>query len=400
MKRKVIITQKDEKILTALVEDGEVVELRISPSQKEALAPELGEIYIGKVQKILSNIGAAFIDIGKGIDCYYDMHQKATPIFTAKAGKKNPEVLCTGDELLLQVSREAVKTKAPTVSSKLEFSGQYVVLTVGNMTLGMSSRLSTEQKAHYREMMQPFSNESYGFILRTNAGTATDEMIREEVQQLIAEFEQIRDAAMTRTCFSCLRTSEAPYLTELKDIYQEGLEEYLVEDASLYQKIKAYLTAVLPQNVEKLHFYEDTNYTLVHRFSLDKVLHDALSEKVWLKSGGYLVIQPTEALTVVDVNSGKTGTKKGRGASNLLKVNIEAAKETARQIRLRNLSGIVVIDFINMDASEEWAELIRILKQSLYLDPVQVNYIDTTALQLVELTRKKVRRPLHECMSK
>lgn len=392
MTRKILIIKEDGDIWTYFIEDGDIVEIHLS-SLQNSHEPQaaLGNIYIGKVQNIVANIGAAFIDIG-GISCYYDVSQASHAFFTHKMGKKP---LCIGDELLVQVSREAVKTKAPTVSSNISFTGRYAVLTSGNTRIGVSSKLPRAVRETYKEVLQEWKNEEYGMIVRTNAKDIPLETVLQEITQLKDRFLELKKTAVSRTCFSCLYTAARSYLTDLKNVYAEGLSEIVVEDPKLYEEILEYSRREQPEFVEKLRLYEDRQLPLGKLYSTQAVLEQALKERVWLKHGGYLIIQPTEALTVIDVNSGKCVSKKSRPDA-FLQMNLEAAQEIAKQIRLRNLSGIIVVDFINLEKPEEMQELLREFRKALSRDPIQTTLVDVTELQLVEVTRKKLRKPLHE----
>ena len=175
----------------------------------------------------------------------------------------------------------------------------------------------------------------------------------------------------------------------------EGMKEILVEDRELYTRIHDYFEREQKDKLQFLNLYDDPFYPMDKLYSTKTILERALKERVWLKTGGYLVIQPTEALTVIDVNSGKTVSKAG-SEEGALKVNLEAAREAARQIRLRNLSGIIIIDFINMDAEENVERLMREFRIHLAKDPIQATLVDITPLNLVEVTRKKVHKPLYE----
>ena len=177
----------------------------------------------------------------------------------------------------------------------------------------------------------------------------------------------------------------------------DGMEEILVNDAEIYEKICSYFKKEMPENLELVHFHDDSGYPLGKIYSTETAVEHALAERVWLKHGGYLVIQVTEALTVIDVNSGKNVRKKGDDESTL-KMNLEAAKETARQVRLRNLSGIILIDFINQDEEKNEETLLKEFRYFLAKDPIQTTLVDITALGLAEVTRKKVRKPLHEAV--
>lgn len=393
MERKLIITNWNDHVLTSVLENGEIVEFHCSKEDEKNEAV-LGNIYVGKVKNIVPNIGAAFIEIAKGVECYYAVAENKNPIFTQKIGKKP---LCIGDELLVQVSKEAVKTKVPTVSSNLNFTGKYAVLTTGDTRIGISAKLPKESREYFQSLAASYQSDAYGFIIRTNAKEVSREVVQAELEQLIQEYEKLIRVANTRVCYSCIKKSPKQYLSELKNIYQDGLTEILIEDLDLYNETAEYLQSYQPEDVAKLHRYEDALLPLDKLYAIEKRLEDALKEKVWLKSGAYLVIQPTEALTVIDVNTGKCISKK-KDERTYLKINLEAAKEAAKQIRLRNLSGIILVDFINLDNKERMKELTDAFQRELRKDPISATFVDVTKLQLVEVTRKKVRKPLKEAI--
>ena len=394
MKRKLIITRLNEKIITAVLEDEKIVELHCSEDDAPH-AIQLGNVYIGRVKNIVANINAAFIEVAKGVECYYAIDDNKAPIFAKKIGKKP---LCVGDELLVQISKEAVKTKVPTVTSKVNLTGKYAILTYGNTRAGISNKIEKEGRERLTEIAKSFVTEEYGIIMRTNAKDAENEVLRKELERLISEYAELKAFAQTRICYSCLRSTPKEYLTELRNIYQDGLTDIIIEDKTIYEEVKTYLLKEQPEDLDKLRLYEDKLLPLHKLYSIETHLMNALKEYVWLKSGAYLVIQPTEALTVIDVNTGKCIAKK-KEEETYLKINIEAAKEAARQIRLRNLSGIILIDFINLSKQEYMDELVHVFDKELKKDPIVTSLVDVTKLQLVEVTRKKVRRPLHEVMS-
>ena len=391
MKRKLVITKIDNKVVSALYENGEVAEFHCTKKQDTSVL-ELGNIYIGKVKNIVGNISAAFIEIAKGVECYYSIPENNAPIFTNKIGKKPISI---GDELLVQVSKEAVKTKVATVTGKLSFSGKYCVLTSGDTRIGASLKLEKEERERLIQIAKEYSSEKYGLIMRTNAKEIAEKVLRKEIEQLISEYEKLVLAAQTRVCFSCLKKAPEGYLTDLKNVPQEGLGEIIIEDIELYEETKNYLETYQPEDLEKLCLYEDKMLPLHKLYNLEKQIEKALKERVWMKSGAYLVIQPTEALTVIDVNTGKCIDKK-KDDKAYLKINKEAATEAAKQIRLRNLTGIILIDFINLSNKELTGELLDYFVRELKKDPIATTLVDITKLQLVEVTRKKIRKPFHE----
>lgn len=393
MKRKILIEKTEGQIRTFFLENDEIVEIHCAPADEESAGRHLlGNIYVGKVKNIVPNIGAAFVEIESGVNCYYDMKDAEHAVFTHKIGKKP---LCIGDELVVQISKEAVKTKAPTVTGNISFTGRYAVLTHGNTRIGVSSKIPKKVREEYKERLRQFQNDRFGIIVRTNAKDAPFQDVLDEISRLKAEYEKIMSAAPTRVCFSCLRSAPPSYISDLKNVYMEGMEEIIVGDPELHTRIQAFFAAEIPEKEGLLRLYDDSAFPLGKLYSTQTAIEKALREKVWLRNGGYLVIQPTEALTVIDVNSGKSAGK-GKNEEGILKINLEAAREAARQIRLRNLSGIIIIDFINLESEENVGLLLKEFRMRLAGDPIQTTLVDITPLNLVEVTRKKVHRPLYE----
>lgn len=408
-----------EYLISALYDEHKkMVEVLLEQAEEKNDAA-LGDIYIARVENVVKNLNAAFVKIGPGQNCYLPLEDLKNPIFTKKLSEK--KTLAAGDELLVQISREAIKTKEPAVTTNLSFSGKYAVLTSGNQKMSVSSKLSKDKRAHYMELLKHFTEtedslQMYpaGIIIRTNAAEAPDEAIVEEICELSKLYEQIAETAKYKTCYSLLYTEPAPYLKHLNDLRQDELAEIVTDDRKIFEAIcqKYHIpkenlmtggsVSVPVVQIEtgegiNLRYYEDKVLSLSSLYSVKSSLEDALKERVWLKSGAYLIIQPTEALTVIDVNTGKNIAKKD-AQENFLKVNKEAAVEIARQLRLRNISGIIVVDFMNLTSEEAKAELLAVFRAELKKDPVLSQVIDMTKLGLVEVTRKKVRKSLREIL--
>lgn len=378
-----------ERTVYAFYENDHAAELSCLPAGGESI---LGNIYVGKVKNIAANISAAFIEIANGQLCYYALNDNDAPIFTTPK-KKN--TLVAGDELLVQVSREAVKTKAPTVTANLNFAGKYLVLTSGKHHLGLSSKLSPEAKQRLRTIAEPFLGKDFGIIVRTNAAEASEDELRAELGELTEAYRHTVETGRNRACFSLVYKEPSAYAARLRGLRADSFNKIVTDRADIYRELKAYLTDRQPADLPKLYFYEETAPSLDSVYGLSKAFEEAGKERVWLKSGGYLVIQPTEALTVVDINTGKYTGKKKKD-DTFLKINLEAARELARQLRLRNLSGIIVADFIDMDREEDKQTLMAVLASELKKDPVRTSLVDMTPLGLVEITRKKVQKTLAE----
>lgn len=371
------------------MEEERIVSLDIIRKSKGIL----GNIYVGKVKHILKNIQSAFVEIGDGQVCYLSLLEAKNPIFTTN--KKEGNIQC-GDEILVQVSREAMKTKEPVVTTNISLTGKYTVLTTGKKYLGISGKMSPKEKEKWKEKLSSFFYEfPFGIIIRTNAKNVSFPIVEEELKKGKKELEQLLSIAKHRTCFSLIKESPKQYLTQVRDLYDQHLEGIITDEPKVYEEINAYLSSYEPENLHKLTFYEDKLLPLSKLYSFETIVKEALSKKIWLKSGGYLVIEQTEALVVIDVNTGKyIGNKNMQ--DTFLKINREAAKEIARQLRLRNLSGIILIDFIDMEEKEYREILLRELGSHFSKDPIQTTLVDMTVLHLVEVTRKRIRKPLWE----
>lgn len=393
MKKQLLITSRKEKIVSSLFEEKELVQVNVEDIENASL---LGNIYVGKVKNIVKNIEAAFVEIADGQMCYLPLGKKEHPIFCNS--KKNDKV-CIGDEILVQVSKDAIKTKNPSVTTNLQFAGKYVILTHGKIMPGISGKITNEEERNrLKTVIKPFVSEKKGcgMIVRTNAEGIEEEKILLEAKTLYALYETICTKGIYKSCFSKLYQAPAGFLCDIRDGYDEELDQIITDDLNLYGQIEQYLSTYQKEDLDKLSLYEDEMISLNRLYGLETKLDKALQKKVWLKSGGYLIIEPTEALTVIDVNSGKAIAGKKDTEKHFLKINLEAAKEIAKQLRLRNLSGIILVDFIDMESKKSKQQLIQQLEADLKKDPVKTVYVDMTKLNLVEITRKKVRRPLHE----
>ena len=296
MERKVLLTECMNRRVLALLEDEKITEFHFGSSgEKKSCC--LGEIYVGRVRKILPNIGGAFVEIANGEQCYFALDGKYTPVFTNKIGKKP---LVIGDELLVQVEKEAVKTKQPVVTGNLNFTGQYVVLTSGNRTIGVSGKIHGARKEELQKLGQDYIGCDFGLIFRTNCVETEETQIRAEIDKLAENYHRIVEYGKMRTCFSCLQSAPDPCVQALRDIYKKDLTEIIVEetveDGVLYKEVQTYLETEMPDELPILRAYTDPSYPLVKCYNLEGAIREARQERVWMKSGAYLVIQPTEAL--------------------------------------------------------------------------------------------------------
>lgn len=394
LSKRIIITKAPLKegwgqkfFLAAAFDEKRMTQIQVEAVSKSSI---LGNIYIGRVENIATNIQAAFVNIAKGVSCFLPLEEAKNAVFTKKNGKKD---LCIGDELLVEVTREKQKNKPASVSANLNFSGKYLILTTGNHLLGISKKLHATERECLQALLKDQITDTFGIVVRTAAKDASDEEILKELEMLTKQCHACLQGAMHRTAFTRLREAPPFYLQFLKNRNLTEVQKITTDIPSVHEVLLQHLQDT--KEAEKLHLYTDTQVSLFALYSLTHELERALHRQVWLPSGAYLVIDPTEALTVIDVNSGKNIKKKSR-EELVFSVNVEAAHEIARQLILRNISGICIIDFIDMKEKEHREELMHILRMDLKKDKVPATLVDITRLGLVELTRKKVQKSLKE----
>lgn len=385
-----VFTEWNKKKLGILFEDGKAMEIRCYEADSI-----LGNVYRARVSNLSPNINASFVDIKKGESCYLSMDDY------------HGEKLKVGDLVTVQVVRDKIKTKRYAVTTDISLQGDYAVTTLF-APVGVSSKITdSARKKELKTLMQNLliaeqdaqfylaegnvaeieriKKLTLGGIIRTQAEHAEDAAITREIEGQARLLYSIMKKSEYATQYTCLYHTEVEYIKDIRRMHA-------LQDVEIVTDIPEVTEAI-----SEIPLYTD-EYTLTLRYSLASLLEKTLSKRAYLKSGAYLVIEPTEAMTVIDVNSGKS--IKGKNAEEqFLKINIEAAKEIARQLRLRNISGIVMIDFINMKEESHNHELMKNLAEYVRTDPVRTTVVDMTKLGLVELTRQKGKRALHEVFS-
>ncbi len=407
MDNRLIITKDHDRIMTYYMQDDKLVSVHAEYENSSMLQ----NIYVGKVKNIVKSLQAAFIEVQPGVTCYLSLKDCEKPIICNLHHAR--ETLAEGDEVIVQVIKDAIKTKDAAVTTKLSYAGKYAVISYPNTRIGFSNKLTQNEKKKLEEMAATFLDAEFGYVVRTNASVFvnTDKpeendmtiesdknqinAFQEELLHITEVFRKILKAGKNRTSYSILYQAPPKYLKNLKDLSDCHLTKIITDVPELFDEMEHFLSLNQKEDLSKLTKYQDVSFPLRKLYRLETLLKEALHKNVWLKSGGYLVIEPTEALTVIDVNSGKCVNKTDMEQA-FFKINTEAAIEIARQLRLRNLSGIILIDFINMQSKENKEQLMRILRECVKKDPVKTSIIDMTALGLIEVTRKKIESPLHE----
>ena len=392
---KLVITRQFNRVLSVLFDEKKpyLMETAALP-EKEGL---LGSIYLAKVKDISRGMNAAFLSISADRTVYLPLSPGQEFICTNRqlAEGENPR---QGDELVIQITGEALKTKQPTASAKLTLTGQYLVCSYFGHGIRYSKKLSEEKKKQAENAIKAAEipgRKNYQFTVRTNAENLTDfTPLIEEMESFVRLFGTIKETCMHRTCYTCFYHPEAEIVRLVKNLPMTSYEEIVTDEEAVYTLLKEAFSD------RSVRLYQDTMLPLAKLYSIDTHLNEALSKKVWLPCGGYLVIEPTEAMVVIDVNSGKTEVKNKKRRDYFLKINLEAAKEVARQLRLRNYSGMIMVDFINMDSAEDKETLLKYLDTYLKEDRIRTRLVDMTPLGIVEITRKKVSKPLADFFEK
>lgn len=383
--RQYIITRIHDVTIGFLMEYTHPQEIRCY--EEDSL---LGNIYVGRVSNILNNINAAFVDIAKGESCYLSLEDY-----------HGDKPLKIGDLITVQVMKDKIKTKQAAVTANISVNGEYVVIHAEGMT-GVSAKITDgEMRRSLKELLagcvsrfqgqKKCQNRLYGGIVRTRAETGNVSDIENETIHLLQELDDILYRAEFSTAYSCLRKNCPAYIQDIMHFQQEGIA-VVTDIPELRTECSAY-------NIAGPKLYEDRMIGLAAYYGLERIIDKALSKRVYLKSGAYLVIEPTEAMTVIDVNSGKA--VKGKNSEEIrYKLNVEAAQEISRQLRLRNISGMILVDFISMKEENSNKKLLCELRGFTHADTVPVQVVDMTALGLVEITRKKIRKPLYEVIQR
>lgn len=388
-----IITEYKGQRVAFLLEDGKLV--RVKPLKSSSM---VGDIYTAKVVSKVDSIKAVFLNIGSSDYLYYSLVDDEEKTIFLKHGNSNK--VCIGDEILVQISKDPIKSKKAVATADISFKGKFVVVNRSGK-IGVSSKISDgEERERLKKLVKPvldkYKDLTPGLIIRTSAEKVSENEIVEETESLLAKIKSIIDSASFRLAKELVLKGQENSLGDVEDLIYKSKYTHLdivTDNKFEYEKLSGIVASKADSDNVSLRLYKDemTNLSLV--YDLETKLIKGFAKHIYLKSGGSIVVEPTEAMTVIDVNTGKA--IKGKNVQKtFLKINKEAAEMIARIIRLRNISGIIVIDFINLTSPDDIKELLDVLKAEIGRDEIKVNYIDMTPLGLVELTRKKESRPL------
>ena len=397
--REMVVRQIGDRIQIAVIEDKVMVEHYVN---RNANVSYVGNVYLGRVQNVLPSMEAAFVDIGKGRNAVLyagEVNWDAAGISETQP-RKIEMVLKTGQPVLVQVTKDPIGQKGARLTSQISLPGRYVVYVPGGGMSGISKRLPESERTRLKAILKNLIPEEAGVIVRTAAEGVSEEELTNDVARLKAQWEDIYQKAENPNFHAPALLLSEPDLAVrvIRDIFNEDFRKLTIQGNEAWEEISSYLGSIAPELVGKLEKYTGKS-DLFADFRVEEQLAKAFDRKVYLPSGGSLVIDRTEAMIVIDVNTGKFIGKGGNLEETVTKNNLEAAEEIARQLRLRDLGGIIVIDFIDMVLESNRDAVLRRLVECLGRDRTKHQVAEVTSLGLVQMTRKRVGQGLIEAFS-
>lgn len=447
MKKDIIINSTANEHRIAILEDGKTAEIFVETPGK---ARNVGDIYLGKVAKIMPGIRAAFVDIGMGQDAFLhfsdigsieeysslfeededenddetlDAPVEAVAQDTLVASESNrnnglatgteqpdakerssqqhrrrhapqhiPQVnLQRGQEILVQITKEPVGKKGVRVRSAISLPGRFLVLIPFDGKVGVSKKLANfKEKRRLRKVVRSMLPKGFGAIIRTVADGKTDEMLKQDLDDLFKTWQGIEKSVKSEKAPALIYKDMNTTSSVIRDLFQDTVEHVVVDDKKLFKEIRAYIQWLSPDMVDRVEYYREKE-PVFDKYGIEKDIQVLLSKKVWLKSGGYLFIEKTEAMTVIDVNSGRYAAKKEQEL-NSLRTNLEAAREVCRQVRLRDIGGLIVVDFIDLEDDKNRKKIYDEMKKELRRDRAKVTILPLTEFGLMQMTRQRIRQ--------
>ncbi len=399
VERVMAIRQQGDKTQIAVLEDGVLVEHYVTRGSATSL---VGNVYIGRVQNVLPSMEAAFVDIGKGRNAVLYAGEVNWDAAGLEGNEKRIELaLKPGDHILVQVTKDPVGQKGARLTSQISLPGRFLVYVPDGSMTGISRKLPENERSRLKAILKRVMPEGAGVIVRTAAEGAPEEALEQDVQRLTALWEDISSSNKSTNAPSMLYAEPDIAIKVVRDIFNEDVNKMVVSGDTVWTTVDAYISAVAPDLLDRLEHWTDSK-DLFGQLRVDEQILKALDRKVYLPSGGSLVIDRTEAMTVVDVNTGKFTGAGGNLEETVTKNNVEAAEEIVRQLRLRDIGGIIVVDFIDMVLESNRDLVLRRLIECLGRDRTKHQVAEVTSLGLVQMTRKRIGSGLiesfsHEC---
>jgi len=394
--RTMVVREKDERIQIGVLEDNVLVEHYVARSSEASL---IGNVYLGKVQNVLPSMEAAFVDIGRGRNAVlYSGEVDWDSVETGNQPRRIELALKPGDRVLVQVTKDPVGHKGARLTSQVSLPGRYLVYVPNGSMNGISRKLPENERTRLKRILKEVLPENAGVIVRTAAEGASEEQLTIDVQRLTAQWASIQEKVAAGNAPALLHSEPDLLIKIVRDVFNEDFQKMVIEGETSRATIVNYLEQVAPELLERVEAYEG-DVDSFQKYRVTEQIEKALDRKVWLPSGGSLVIDRTEAMTVVDVNTGKFVGSGGNLEETVTKNNLEAAEEIVRQLRLRDIGGIIVVDFIDMVLESNRDLVHRRLIECLSRDRTKHQVAEVTSLGLVQMTRKKVGLGLLETFS-
>ncbi len=463
MRKEIIINAAADQIRVAITEDKRLAELYVESPEKERM---VGDIYVGKVAKVMPGIRAAFIDIGHKQDAFLHFSDIGSTLseYSSLIGDEDSDVdvddgpdedeegpatqsasqstsqqtsqqtslaggertatasvksavelppqrpqrsngrdtrlpdLKKGQDIIVQITKEPVGKKGVRVTSEVSLPGRFLVLLPFDGKIGISKKVSNfKEKRRLRRIVRSILPQGFGVIVRTVAEDKEETSLRQDLEGLIETWRGIEKSLKTETPPALLYKDMATTSSVIRDLFTDAVERVVVDSKKLYKEIRTYVNTVSPTLVDKIEYYKDRD-PIFDANGIEKEIATCLSRKVWMKSGGYVIIEQTEAMVVIDVNSGRYAAKREQEL-NSLRTNLEAAREVTRQLRLRDLGGIIVIDFIDLEDERNKKKVYDELRKEFRKDRAKVTVLPMTEIGIVQITRQRIRQNILQSMS-
>ena len=396
--RVMVVRETADRTQIAVVEDGVVVEHYVARSEESSL---IGNVYLGRVQNVLPSMEAAFVDIGRGRNAVLysgEVDWEAASEGGVSGPRRIELALKTGDSVLVQVTKDPIGHKGARLTSQVSLPGRYLVYVPGGAMNGISRKLPDTERTRLKTILKKILPESAGVIVRTAAEGATEEQLTTDVQRLQAQWEALSKQVEGAQAPELLHSEPDLLVKIVRDVFNEDFQKLIIAGGNAKATIEKYLEQVAPDLIARIEEYPSDGDPFVE-YRVNEGIAKALDRKVWLPSGGSLVIDRTEAMTVVDVNTGKFVGSGGNLEETVTKNNLEAAEEIVRQLRLRDIGGIIVVDFIDMVLESNRDMVLQRLMECLSRDRTKHQVAEVTSLGLVQMTRKKLGLGLLETFS-
>ncbi|MEC8149886.1 MAG: Rne/Rng family ribonuclease, partial [SAR324 cluster bacterium] len=398
MSKEIIINHSHHETRVALMEDGMLTELQYEREREQRI---VGNIYKGRVVKVLPGMESAFIDIGAERAAFLHIDDIIPEEEMDGHGKRNSrkekqpidKLLKEGNPILVQVSKGPIGTKGARITGHVSMPGRNLVYIPGSKTLGVSRQIADErERDRLKNIVNRLKPEDAGFIIRTVAENRSEDDLHSDINYLISLWEDIREKYQTQEAPSLLHSDLNVIFRTLRDLFSSDIKKLVVDHKEEYKEIKNFVRSYLPRYGSVVEHYSRRDPIFDH-YNIEMEIERALSPKVWLRSGGSLVINQTEALTAIDVNTGRFVGKESH-EKTILRTNLEAAEEVVYQLQLRNIGGIIIIDFIDMEVQQHRQMVYQALKDHLRNDKARSKILQISEMGLVEMTRKRDRENL------